>query len=40
VKGDPMEGEDGELYAAMGYRRTHFPGVGSSRRGPDPSSAR
>jgi hypothetical protein len=32
VKGDPGEGEDGELYAAMGYIRKSARGSGLTRR--------
>ena len=35
VKGDPAEGEDGELYEAMGYVRKSERASGLSRKTPD-----
>jgi hypothetical protein len=32
VKGDPTQGEDGQLYAAMGYTRRSRRGSGLTRR--------
>lgn len=39
VKGDPEEGEDGELYEAMGYIRKSERKSGLSRKGQQPKPA-